>query len=94
MLIENGQICIYVADSSIISATVMTKDTRKGEVNDADLPWHIHLVLDVNAYSEQRVAYPLECKDEGMTLVRELEERVAASQDAGRIILSVTAQTT
>jgi len=94
MLIDNEQVYAYVADRTILSATVKPDEAYQGESDGTELPWHIHLLLDAKSYSEQRVAYPLDSEEAGRTLVRELEERVAAIQDAGRVIFSVTAQTT
>jgi len=94
MLIDNDHAYAYIADRTILSATVKADEGYQGESDGTELPWHIHLRLEAATYSEQRVAYPLDSEEAGRTLVRELEERVAASQDAGRVILSVTAQTT
>lgn len=87
MLIDNDHAYVYIADRTILSAMVK-------EADGIEPPWHIHLLLEARTYSEQRVAYPLDNQEQGLDLLHELEERVAASQDAGRVILSVTAQTT
>jgi len=75
MLIENGLICAYVADSQIISATVGTNDRREGEIDDAELPWHLDVVTTAVPPAEQDTRYPLKSKDEGLDLMRDLEER-------------------
>ena len=84
MLIDNRMEHVYVDDSRVITAKVMSevKDQAPGDSTvDDPLQWHLVVLSAVGPLTEQRSVYELDSKEQGQRLIRELDERRAQHAD-------------